>query len=227
MQDVWNTSPSNYRNLPVHPSLSVGVLALIFQGTCFAGNSEPGPIGSSTTSMSWSERLLGSSHRHNERRTHSKASERASSTLDGRIVGISDGDTLTLLDSHDQQHRIRLMGIDAPEKAQAFGQRSKAALSSAVFGRSVHAVCQEQDRYGRSVCKVLAAGLDVNLGMVEQGLAWHYKAYAKTQSVADRDLYSLAQERAQRDRRGLWKDERPTPPWDFRRTRQMAADGTH
>ena len=102
-------------------------------------------------------------------------------TVDGQVVGVTDGDTITVLDGQRTQHKVRLAGIDAPEKAQAFGQRSKEHLSSLVFGRQVKVETEKQDRYGRTVGKVLVEGRDANLAMVVAGLAWHYKGSPRFQ----------------------------------------------
>ena len=138
-------------------------------------------------------------------------------TLAGRIVGVSDGDTLTLLDDAKSQHKIRLGGIDAPEKKQPFGQRSKETLSDFVYDKQVVVEWSKRDRYGRIVGKVLVDGRDVNIRMVSLGMAWHYKEYQKEQSVEDRRSYSEAEEIARSAKKGLWQDLEPTPPWEFRR----------
>jgi endonuclease YncB( thermonuclease family) len=136
----------------------------------------------------------------------------------GRVVGVSDGDTITLLDSQRVQHKVRLQGIDAPEKKQPFGQRAKEHLSNQVFNRFVTVQYDKRDRYKRIVGKVMHYGVDVNLGMVSAGFAWHYKDYEKEQSFADRAAYAAAEDDARRARRGLWADPRPVPPWEFRRS---------
>jgi endonuclease YncB( thermonuclease family) len=92
--------------------------------------------------------------------------------LQGIVVAVQDGDTLTLLDEDKTQHRIRLAGIDAPEKRQPFGQRSKEGLSGLVYRHTISVEWHKHDRYGRVVGKVLLAGKDVNLAQVEAGLAW-------------------------------------------------------
>jgi endonuclease YncB( thermonuclease family) len=137
-------------------------------------------------------------------------------TIDGQVVGVTDGDTITVLDSQRTQHKIRLAGIDAPEKAQAFGQRSKEHLSSLVFGKLVTVETEKLDRYGRTVGKVVIEGRDANLAMVVDGLAWHYKKYESEQSPSDRLLYAAAEREAREARRGLWRDVDPTAPWDHR-----------
>lgn len=135
----------------------------------------------------------------------------------GRVVGVADGDTITVLDASNSQHRIRLQGIDAPESRQAFGSRSKQHLSDLVFDKQVGVEWEKKDQYGRTLGKVLAGGRDVNLEQVRAGMAWHYKHYQGDQSPADRRLYAEAEREAREARRGLWADPDPTPPWDFRR----------
>lgn len=135
----------------------------------------------------------------------------------GRVVAIADGDTLTLLDKSHQQHRVRLLGIDAPEKNQAFGQRSKQHLAALVFDRQVQANCPTVDRYQRKVCKVTINDVNANLKQVETGMAWWYRAYAGDQAVGDRILYESAEKSARGRRIGLWGDHNPIPPWEWRR----------
>lgn len=138
-------------------------------------------------------------------------------TITGRVVGVADGDTLTVLDSSKKQHKIRLDGIDAPEKAQPFGQRSKQSLSDLAYNRNVQVETHKRDRYGRVVGKVLLDGTDLNLVQINRGLAWHYKVYAHEQTREDRARYAAAEEVARSERRGLWRDAEPTPPWEWRK----------
>lgn len=138
------------------------------------------------------------------------------STLQGKVVGISDGDTITVLDANHQERKIRLAGIDAPEKSQAFGSRSKQHLSNMIFGKPVVVDWNKTDKYGRTIGKVIVNGQDANLNQVKAGLAWHYKDYAKEQSAIDRDEYANAETTARAQRLGLWLDAKPIPPWDFR-----------
>jgi endonuclease YncB( thermonuclease family) len=139
--------------------------------------------------------------------------------LQGRVVKVVDGDTITVLDESHVQHKIRLSGIDAPEKKQAFGWRSKHTLGLLVFGRQVLVQTTKKDKYGRWVGKVLLDNSDVNLAQLEAGMAWHYKKYENEQSGADRLDYAAAQIMAQVQRRGLWQDPKPLAPWDFRQKR--------
>ena len=137
----------------------------------------------------------------------------------GDVVGVADGDTITVLDADKVQHKIRLTGIDAPEKKQPFGNRSKQSLSDMVFNKIVTVETDKRDRYGRELGKVLAGGKDVNLEQVRAGLAWHYKAYERTQSAADRQAYAAAENEAKAAKRGLWVVADPTPPWEWRHRR--------
>jgi endonuclease YncB( thermonuclease family) len=138
-------------------------------------------------------------------------------TYTGRVVGISDGDTLTVLDAGRRQRKIRLAGIDAPEKRQAWGQRAQQFLGERVFQRVVRIEVSKKDRYGREIGKVLLDGEDINLELVRAGLAWHYRAYEREQPPEERELYAEAEKRARERRQGLWNDAHPVAPWDFRR----------
>ena len=137
--------------------------------------------------------------------------------LTGRVVGIADGDTLTVLTAQRQQHRVRLSGIDAPEKRQAFGQVSKQHLSDLAYNKTVSVVFHKRNRYQRILGKVLVNGADTGLNQIQSGLAWHYKRYELEQSAEDRLAYATAEEKTRVERRGLWRDRHPVPPWNFRR----------
>jgi endonuclease YncB( thermonuclease family) len=136
--------------------------------------------------------------------------------LTGRVVKISDGDTLTVLDESKRQHKVRLVGIDAPERKQAFGTVSRQNLADLVFGKKVAVEWSKQDHYQRVLGKVLLNGQDINLKQIKAGLAWHYKLYDKDQRLADRRLYAEAQKAASLNGIGLWSDPAPVAPWDFR-----------
>jgi endonuclease YncB( thermonuclease family) len=138
----------------------------------------------------------------------------------GRVVGVSDGDTITVLDAGKAQHVVRLGGIDAPERKQPFGSAAKEALSSFVFDRRVEARCWKRDRYGREVCSVFVGTRDIGLAMIGDGYAWHYKAFEKEQSVEDRAAYARTEADARSARKGLWRDTAPVPPWDWRKERR-------
>ena len=134
------------------------------------------------------------------------------------MVGVSDGDTITMLDDGKTQHKVRLAGIDAPEKGQAFGERSKQSLSALVFQKRVEARCHKKDRYGREVCAVFVGLRDVGLEQIRQGMAWHYKEYQHEQTTQDRLVYRDEEENAKARRVGLWDDAKPVPPWEWRKT---------
>lgn len=137
-------------------------------------------------------------------------------------MAIADGDTVTVLDDGQAQHKVRLAGIDAPERGQSFGDASKKSLSVLAFNQAVTVVWHKRDRYGRlvGVVRVQPSGTDVNLAQVAAGMAWHYSAYAGEQTAGDRDLYGSAEAQARETRRGLWRDPAPVPPWEFRRAQR-------
>ncbi len=146
-------------------------------------------------------------------------------TLTGIVVGVSDGDTITVLDAERQQHKIRLSGIDAPEKEQPFGQRSKENLSRLVFNKEVAVEWTKRDRYKRIVGKVMVQPsdcptcgktLDAGHAQITVGLAWWYLKYAKEQSPQDRGSYESDEQEAKARRVGLWVDAEPIPPWEWR-----------
>lgn len=141
-------------------------------------------------------------------------------TIIGRVIGIADGDTITVLDSTNTQFKIRLSGIDAPEKKQAFGNVSKKSLSDLVYDKEVHVEWQKQDRYGRIVGKVSINGVDANLEQIKRGMSWFYKKYQNELILDDRLAYLHAQETAETKKIGLWVDKEPMAPWDFRKQRK-------
>lgn len=141
-------------------------------------------------------------------------------TLSGRVVGIADGDTLTLLDTANIQHKIRLAGIDSPEKGQPFGQVCKQSLANLAYDREVEVEWRKLDRYGRVIGKVLVNGEDANLEQVRRGCGWHYKKYQNEQILDDRLSYRVAEESARADRVGLWADHYPVEPWEWRKVRR-------
>ena len=138
--------------------------------------------------------------------------------ITGRVVGITDGDTLTILDQSQRQTRIRLAEIDTPESRQPYGSRAKQALSELAFGKDVRVVVAAIDRYGRTVGRIYAGSIDISAEMVRQGAAWVYQKYNH-----DPSLLRLEQE-AQQARRGLWAlpEAERTPPWEWRAAARAA-----
>lgn len=137
--------------------------------------------------------------------------------ITGDVVGVPDGDTVTVLTASKVRHVIRLSGIDAPEKRQAFGQRSKESLSDLVYERQVTVISHKKDRYGRLVGKVVLGGVDVNLQQVQRGMAWVYRDYLHELTAEEQELYLAAENEAKRYRLGLWSDSAPQAPWSYRR----------
>ena len=131
-----------------------------------------------------------------------------------RVVSVHDGDTITGLGESKIQYKIRLDAIDAPELGQPFGQASKKALSEKVFGKDVVVIPKTKDKYGRTVGHILIDGRDVNLLMLEEGMAWHYKHYDHNARLA------RAEEEARAAKKGLWSDGDPVPPWEWRKEHQ-------
>lgn len=131
-----------------------------------------------------------------------------------RVVKVADGDTITCLDDANRQVKIRLYGIDAPEKKQAFGQRSRQELAKMVAGKVIKYEQMGKDRYGRTVGLIRQGSKNVNAEMVRAGYAWVYPQYCKKAFCDD---WKQAEENARNNRLGLWKDRKPTPPWEFRR----------
>ena len=144
----------------------------------------------------------------------------AAETLTGRVVKITDGDTVHVLDSAKERHKIRLQGIDTPERKQPFGKKAKEYLSSLVAGETVQVDWNKRDRYKRIVGKIVYQGQDINLEMVRAGLAWWYKGYAREQNAGDRVLYEAAETDARENRRGLWVDPQPVAPWEWRKMKR-------
>lgn len=139
----------------------------------------------------------------------------------GKVVSVTDGDTVTVLDVYKAQHKIRLIGIDAPERRQSFGNRSKQSLSEIIFNKTVTVITNKRDRYGRVLGKVLINGVDVNREQIRRGMAWHYKVYQRDQSTDDRQIYADTEIKARDQRFGLWADLDPIPPWEWRKLRRQ------
>ena len=136
--------------------------------------------------------------------------------LTGKVVGISDGDTLTLLvpdGASFKQIKVRLGEIDTPESRQPYGQRAKQALSDLAYNQQARVVVQDTDRYGRTVGRVYVGSVDVNAEMVKQGAAWAYRQYLKDQSLLKLEADAKAA------KRGLWglPEAERCPPWDWRK----------
>jgi endonuclease YncB( thermonuclease family) len=148
--------------------------------------------------------------------------------LTGRVVRVVDGDTVYVLDAATTQHKVRLARINAPERGQPFGWRSRERMAELVAGKHVEVDWYKEDRWGRLIGTVWVASpdcreepcpktLDAGLALVTSGLAWHFKRYAHEQSEEDRERYAFAEEEARAKKAGLWRDPDPIPPWEWRR----------
>lgn len=136
--------------------------------------------------------------------------------IKGRVVKIADGDTFTLLVDEHEQIKVRLDGIDAPEKGQSYGTRAKEYLSNMIWGQPVTVYVKGKDRYGRSIGKVSTPTIkDVNLEMIKGGFAWQYRDYNKDKT------YSAAEEQARSTRKGLWQEKNPMRPQDYRKMKRQ------
>ena len=133
--------------------------------------------------------------------------------LIGKVVKVSDGDTITILASDKTQHKIRLNDIDAPEKKQAFGNKSKDNLAKYIAGKTVTVEYQKKDKYKRVLGTIYYNNTDINLQQVKDGYAWVYKKYSNNQT------YYKAEKLARDKRVGLWIDKNPLEPWEFRKKR--------
>lgn len=134
----------------------------------------------------------------------------------GKVVGVSDGDTITVL-HHGKGEKIRLYGIDCPEKKQAFGKRAKQVTSKMVFDKNVEVRPVTTDRYGRTIAWIYINGTCLNEELLKTGLAWHYKQYSSERRLADLEI------EAKQRKAGLWSDPHSIAPWDFRRGKSEAA----
>jgi len=144
-------------------------------------------------------------------------------TFTGRVVKVFDGDSFIARDYLDRDENVRIGAIDAPERFQAFVDRSRANLSRLIYNEIVVVEWTKRDKYGRTVGKVLRKGRDVGFEQVRAGLAWHYKEHEGEQSPADRKLYADAESAARAAHAGLWVEGKPIPPWDFRHHRVAAS----
>ncbi|SUA67700.1 thermonuclease family protein [Oligella urethralis] len=134
----------------------------------------------------------------------------AAEWIQGKVVGVSDGDTVTVLDAGKQRYRIRLDQIDAPESKQPFGTASKRALSDLIFNRQVKVQLHGKDRYKRYLGTIYVGSTNINLQMVRNGHAWAYQRYLRDKA------YQSAEKQAQAEHRGLWSQRNAVPPWEWR-----------
>lgn len=138
----------------------------------------------------------------------------------GRVQVVSDGDTVTLTKGIGKKKvKVRLLGIDCPEKNQRYGRSAKSSLARKILGKTVTIEWKKRGPYGRIIGKILYNGRDINLALVKEGSCWWYKRYARNQTRKDRNLYRNAELAARKKRIGLWASSNPTPPWEWRKKR--------
>lgn len=133
----------------------------------------------------------------------------------GRVVRVADGDTLIIVDGSNIQYRVRLAKIDAPEKSQPFGVVSRNHLAGMVANGTVRVAFTARDKYGRIIGDISTADCErVNLQMIADGFAWHYAAFDNSPE------YAAVENDARKNRRGLWSEPNPVPPWEWRKTKR-------
>lgn len=137
--------------------------------------------------------------------------------LTGRVIDVASGDSITILDSSNTELKVRLSGIDAPEKQQPFGAESKKSLSDLIYGKEVAVNWIKRDYHKRVVGKVLLNKVDINLEQVKRGMAWVFKHFIDDPYSQDQSDYVDAQEEAEKRHLGLWSQSDPIPPWEYRR----------
>lgn len=137
-------------------------------------------------------------------------------TISGRVISIADGDTMTILTKGDKQIKIRLLGIDAPEKGQDYGNKSRQFLYDLCYGKNVEIKKDSEDQYGRVLGVVYIDGVNVNEELVRNGLAWYYRHF-----VNDPRLDSLEQ-LAQKEKLNIWSMKNPLPPYEFRKNKSRS-----
>ena len=134
------------------------------------------------------------------------------------VVGVTDGNTITVRDGK-QNYKVRLAGIDTPERGQPFAKRAHQNLSNLAHEKQAIVDCYKTDQYKRKVCRVWVGGNDIALAQLQAGLAWHFKRFENDQTQRERVAYAQAENEARSRKWGLWQDKEPVPPWEFRKKR--------
>ena len=169
--------------------------------------------------------LVGSLLQYLPKPTQEPKQTRAES-YQGKVIKVTDGDSITILNAINEKVRVRLTGIDAPEADQPYGQESKQSLASMVANKEVRIETSKTDRYGRVLgkvwvqpadCPACPKTLNVNHAQLLSGMAWWYRQYASDQSAEDQGRYESAEDEARKRNWGLWSELNPVAPWDWRR----------
>ena len=153
-------------------------------------------------------------------------SAQTAADITGKVVAVTDGDTIKVLDNNNSEYKVRLTGIDAPERGQPYSNTSREKLARMVAGKEVLVESTKNDRYGRmlgkvwvqpSDCPTCGKTLDTNYAQILAGMAWWYRYYAKEQSEEDQGRYESAEDEARLRKQGLWADPEPINPYEWRK----------
>jgi endonuclease YncB( thermonuclease family) len=223
---------NNQQPKPVKKNWELKIFVFcIFFAFPFTGYSHSGPVGQdgchlkNSISHCHDQTIIkneNKSPRHNKKNKKIKSLTILPGSIYGKVVGVVDGDTIWILTSEKRRLEIRLLGIDAPEKRQAFGNKAKQALSDKIHGKDVEVRWKKRGRYGRILGKVFYNKADINLEMIKLGLAWHYKKYEDDQFSGDAKSYGTAESLSRKNKIGLWSAKN-SPPWVF--TFEATKDG--
>jgi micrococcal nuclease len=151
--------------------------------------------------------------------TPADSTNESQSIIRGKVISVSDGDTIDVLDQSRNTIRIRLFGVDAPETGQPFSKNAKQFISSQVSGKLVDVIQRDKDRFGRIIGDVMIEGRRLSVDIVAAGLAWHYVQFAPN----DQELAS-AENFSRQSKNGLWSDIRHVPPWEWRKLSKEQRD---
>ena len=154
-------------------------------------------------------------------RVHARAPASTLPPIEGIAIDVQDGDSFVLHAGDGRRLRVRIAGIDAPERQQPFSEHARRRLGELLRDRRLRVEPIKQDVYGRTIARVTLLdgampGRDAALAMIESGLAWHFERYRADQTADESARYAEAQRRARRQSAGLWREAEPEPPWDFR-----------
>ena len=185
---------------------------LIFGQAGCGGNPPTNTVTQNSAKNTWRTDAI----QKKQKEKYAKNRQAKQGVITGKVVKVADGDTVTVLGEGNIQYKIRLSGIDAPEKAQPYGSKAKQALAAMTMSKQVTVKVLNKDKYGRFIGLISTDEVqDVNGAMLQKGLAWHYAYFDKTQKYVE-----LEQE-ARAEKRGLWQDNDPTPPWNYRRNKKQ------
>ncbi|GAB6008977.1 thermonuclease family protein [Dysgonomonas reticulitermitis] len=135
-------------------------------------------------------------------------------TISGKVVSVADGDTMTILTADKKQIKIRMLGIDAPERGQDFGTVARQQLNNLCYGKTVIVEKKDEDQYGRVLGVVYVDGMNVNEYMVRNGLAWYYRHFVNDPRLDSLELL------ARKEKVNIWSMKNPMPPYEFRKSRR-------